>query len=85
MTYEYLETTLKGKGYMDDDSRELVDYIFSHLRYDVGCVYGFDGLTGLIGTLATNKSSDVQSEFESIRDKVQLAIDKVVADYESNT
>lgn len=85
MTYEYLETTLKGKGYMDDDSRELVDYIFSHLHYDVGCVYGFDGLTGLIGTLATNKSSDVQSEFESIRDKVQLAIDKVVADYASNT
>ena len=75
----------QGKGYMDDDSREMVDYIFSHLRYDVGCVYGFDGLTGLLGTLATSKSSEVQSEFEKIHDKVQTAIEKVVADYASNT
>ena len=85
MTYEYLETTLKGKGYMDDDSRELVDYIFSHLHYDVGCVYGFDGLTGLLNDLSAKASSEVQSEFEAIREKVQTAIEKVVADYESNT
>ncbi len=85
MTYEYLETTLKGRSYMDEESREMVDYIFSHLRYDVGCVYGFDGLTALMQNLATEKSSDVRSAFDEIADKVQIAIDKVIADYEANT
>ena len=84
ITYEYLETTLKGKNYMDNESREMVDYIFNNLVYDIGRVYGFGGLPSMFETLAKNKSSDVRSSFEQIQGKVETAIEETVADYKAN-
>lgn len=85
ITYEYLETTLMGKNYMDDDSREMVAYIFSHIKYDVGRVYGFDGLSSIMQNLAQKGSSDVRSSFDEISTKIETAIEETIADYEANT
>ena len=85
VTYEYLETTLMGKNYMDDDSREMVKYIFSHIKYDVGRVYGFGGISSIMYNEAKNGTSDVRSSFDSIADQIDNAIEETVADYEANT
>lgn len=85
ITYEYLETTLKGKSYIDDESREMVDYIFSHLQYDVGLVYGFGGVNGILSTLAQSKGNGVRSQLDSISGQIDTAIEETIADYEANT
>lgn len=85
VTYEYLETTLIGKSYMDDDSREMVAYIFSHIKYDVGRVYGFGGVNNILYNEAKAGTSNVRSSFEEISDKILTAIEETVADYEANT
>ncbi|MCH5182661.1 MAG: hypothetical protein J1E00_00660 [Oscillospiraceae bacterium] len=85
ITYEYLETTLMGKNYMDNDSREMVAYIFNHIKYDVGRIYGFGGVNNIMYGLAKDKSSDVRSSFDSIYDTIESAIEETVADYEANT
>lgn len=85
VTYEYLETTLMGKNYMDDDSREMVAYIFSHIKYDVGRVYGFGGVNNIMYTLAKDGKNEVRSSLDEIQDAILDAIEETVADYESNT
>lgn len=85
ITYEYLETTLKGKSYLDDESREMVDYIFSHLQYDIGRVYGFGGVNTILDGLVQNKSNNVRSKFEEISGQIETAIEETIADYEANT
>lgn len=85
MTYEYLETTLKGKSYIDDDSRDMVDYIFSHIVFDVNMAYNFGSLNGMFSTLAQNASTDVRSSFDQISSQIELDIEKVIAAYEENT
>ena len=85
VTYEYLETTLMGKNYMDDESREMVAYIFSHIKYDVGRVYGFGGIGNIMYNQAKAGTSDVRSSLEEIQDTILDAIEETVADYEANT
>lgn len=85
VTYEYLETTLMGKNYMDNESREMVAYIFSHIQYDVGRVYGFGGVNNILYSLAKEKKNEVRSSLEEIQDKILDAIEETVADYNSNT
>ena len=85
VTYEYLETTLMGKNYMDNESRDMVAYIFSHIQYDVGRVYGFGSIGNILYNEAKAGTSNVRSSLDEIQDTILDAIEETVADYEANT
>ncbi len=55
----YYDQILKNKDALDV---EVLDMIFENIVYDVGIVYGFEGLGNIhTTTLMTNKSTDIVS------------------------
>lgn len=42
--------------------------IFENIVYDVGIVYGFEGLGNIHTTLMTNKSTDICLQLDTIRE-----------------
>ena len=75
---------LKQKSLRDDDSEEILEYIYSHIIYDVGRVYNFGKVSSVMFDLAKNSSIDVVSSMDGIRDLINMEIDDLIADYEGN-
>jgi len=84
LTPAYYETTLKSRDARDDESEKMLDeYIFANLRFDVGAVYDFGGISSMFFTLAQQGSADVVSKFESIKDKAEADIQDTIDSYTS--
>jgi len=84
VTPAYIEVNLKRKSLRDNDSEAVLEYIFSHLVYDVGRVYNFGDVHTMFYQLAQNHSVDVASSLDSIREMIDIEIENVIADYEIN-
>ncbi len=84
VTPAYVEVNLLGKSLRDDESEEILHYIYSHILYDVGRIYNFGKVSGIMYNLVSTGSIDVASTIESVRDAINLEIDDLVADYEEN-
>ncbi len=84
VTPAYIEVNLKQKALRDNDSEEILEYIYSHIIYDVGRVYNFGKVSGVMYTLAQNGNSDIVSALDSIREMVCIDIDDLIADYQGN-
>ena len=74
----YYDQILKNKDALDV---EILDMIFENIVYDVGIVYGFEGLGNIHTTLMTNKSTDIVSQLDTIRDAVNAKIEEVIEKY----
>ena len=74
----YYDQILKNKDALDV---EVLDMIFENIVYDVGIVYGFEGLGNIHTTLMTNKSTDIVSQLDTIRDAVNAKIEEVIEKY----
>ena len=74
----YYDQILKNKDALDV---ETLDLIFDNVIYDVSIVYGFEGLGTLHSTLMAEKSTDIISKLDSIRDQVNAKIDEIVETY----
>ncbi len=79
----YYDQILKNKDALSDTSKEIdiLDLIFENIVYDVGYIYGLEGLSTLHATLITNKSTDIVSQLESIRGQVTEKINDIVDKY----
>ena len=84
VTPAYIEVNLKRKSLRDNDSEAVLEYIFSHIVYDVGRVYNFGDVHTMFFNLARDHSVDVASSLDSIREMIDLEIENVIADYEFN-
>lgn len=85
ITDEYVETNLKYGSLRDEESLETVNYIFSHIKYDVGVTYDFGGITSIFSDLAKNKSDAIQSSLDEKRGTIESKIQEVVDDYMTNS
>ncbi len=74
----YYDQILKNKDALDV---EVLDMIFENIVYDVGIVYGFEGLGNIHTTLMTNKSTDIVSQLDTIREAVNAKIEEVIEKY----
>ncbi len=82
VTYAYYETTLKSRDSQDVESWEMLDqYIFNNIVYDVGVIYGFSGLSSMLGSLMSEKSTNIVSKLDGSRDAINAAIQECVEDY----
>jgi hypothetical protein len=84
VTPAYIEVNLKQKTLRDNDSEEILEYIYSHIVYDVGRVYNFGKITSVMFYLARDRSSDIVSGMDSIRDAINMDIEDLLFDYEDN-
>lgn len=84
VTPAYIEVNLKQKSLRDNDSEEILEYIYSHIIYDVGRVYNFGKVTSVMYNLAQNNSSDIVSSMDGIRDAINMEIEDLIFDYEGN-
>lgn len=84
VTPAYIEVNLKRKSLRDNDSEAVLEYIFSHIVYDVGRVYNFGDVHTMFFNLARGHSVDVASSLDSIREMIDIEIENVIADYEFN-
>ncbi|MBP5231500.1 MAG: extracellular solute-binding protein, partial [Clostridia bacterium] len=84
VTPAYIDSNLKWKSLRDNESERMLDYIFSHITYDVGRIYNFGEINQMFSNLASSDSTDVVSSFDGIRTNVELAIENIIADYRAN-
>ena len=85
ITPAYYEVTLKHRDSKDAESEEMLDhYIFNHVSYDPGMVFGF-GLTYLMNSLYTNKSTDIVSKLDANRSSIETTIKEFIEAYEKNS
>jgi len=80
----FYESLLKTKTARDNESAEMIDYIFGNLSYDVGVMYNFGGILGTFGyEMSTNLRANIVSTVEKNENKWQKAIDNLVSDIEN--
>lgn len=81
VTPAYVEVNLLGKSLRDDESEEILYYIFDHIVYDVGAAYNFGGITSMFGEQSKAGTADIASAFGKIETQINDAIDDMVDAY----
>jgi hypothetical protein len=86
ITPAFYENLLKTKTARDNESEEMIDYIFGNLSYDIGNMYNFGGIVGVFGyEMSTNMKMNIVSTIEKSSGKWGRAIDTVIAEIEKNS
>jgi hypothetical protein len=82
LTKAYYVKTLKGRDLVDEDSEEMLDIIFSSRVYDLGYIYNFGGVGGLIEKMNNASSSDFTSNYEAIEGMVESDLQATLEKFE---
>jgi ABC-type glycerol-3-phosphate transport system substrate-binding protein len=75
---EFYDTLLQRKVARDDESAEMLDFIFGNLFIDIGAMYNFAGISGQFNTMNGNGDSNVASYLERNTERINLEIQKFV-------
>lgn len=82
ITPAYYETILKGRDTKDPESEEMLDeYIFANIKYDLGALHDFGGVTSVFSTLAQSYSADIASKLDSIKGDMESDINNLLEAY----
>ncbi|PKM62015.1 MAG: hypothetical protein CVU97_06465 [Firmicutes bacterium HGW-Firmicutes-21] len=84
ITPAYYEVNIKGRDVRDDESIEMLDIIFDNIVYDVGEVYNFGKVKSMFNTLMSERSTDIMSRLDSIKDAIEIDILKTIANYQAD-
>ena len=77
----YYDLNLYGKFTRDEESRDMLDIIFSTTMYDIGEVFNFGNFAETIIHYPSNKNYTYASTYEKLESKIYKDIDKVMAKY----
>ncbi|MDD2269094.1 MAG: hypothetical protein PHY15_06030 [Eubacteriales bacterium] len=83
LTPAYYDTVLKKQAAQDPDTVEMLDIIFSNTIYDVGRIYNFGNIAGIISQLVEAKSTDITSKIDENRSAIEEAMNTIVEKYNS--
>ena len=79
----FYDSLLKTKTARDEESVEMLDYIFGNMSYDVGNMYNIGGIVGVFGyEMSTNLRANIVSTVEKNKVKWQKAIDDMITEIE---
>lgn len=81
VTPAYIDVNLIQKSFRDDESEEILWYIFDNIVYDIGAVYDFGGIASMFASLVSSGSADIVSSFDSVETKALEAIEDVIDAY----
>ncbi len=82
LTPAYYDQYLKSKGTRDNDSEDMLDIIFSSMTYDIGYLYNFGELGGMVLSMVNGYQSDLASRYAKYESKAVKAIDKMVTTFQ---
>lgn len=74
----YYDVILQGKFASDNESGEILDYVYGNITYDIGNIYNFDSFTSAIGGLSKSMDTDFASFIAGRLSPLQAAIDALV-------
>ena len=81
---EFYESLLKTKTARDEESAEMLDFIFGNIHYDIGNMYNFGGIAGVFGwEMSTNLRANIVSIVERQAHRWQQSIDEMVEQIEN--
>lgn len=75
----YYEVLLKGRYIKDEDGEFALDIIFNNRVYELGAIYEWGTLNSFIPTVA--KDGNFESEYESVKDSIEAAIDTTLESF----
>lgn len=81
LTPAYYDTTLSGKVARDSDSIEMLDIIINSVVYDFANIYNIGGINDIINKGFMTGINSFASDYESIREKAQIELDKILGGY----
>lgn len=79
----FYENLLKTKSARDDESEEMIDFIFDNLHYDMGTLLNIDSFTQTVAAMCETKSYDITSVAEKNKPRLQRAIKKILDNIEA--
>ena len=74
----FYENILKTKSARDDESSDMIDYIFGNLNYDTGTLLNFNNFTQLICQMAEDLNTNIASFVEKNKPKCEAEIQKIM-------
>ena len=77
----FYDSLLKTKTARDEESLDMIDYIFGHIYYDVGNMYNFGEIVGTFGygmSSADNRRANIVSTVEKNSGKWEKAINSII-------
>jgi hypothetical protein len=77
VTPAYYDVTLTGKFFRDDESREMLDILFSTRVYDVGLFYQVGDYMNALLDMVNNQKKDFTSTYEKNESKAREQIEKI--------
>ena len=81
----YYDIILKTKVSRDEESAEMLDYIYTNIMYDTGNLYDFGELAGIFGYyMTTTPNANVVSSIEKNRNIWEGAMNKLVEEVEKS-
>ena len=83
LTPAYYEVNLLGRDVRDDESEEMLDIIFDNILYDAGEAYDFGQMGTVLATLVQNRSADITSAFDAVRDQINAEIQDIIDLYKN--
>lgn len=78
LTKAYYDKTLKGRDLKDEASERMLDIIFSSRVYDLGYIYNFGGVGGLIERMNAAGSANFSSYYEAIAGMAESELQKTI-------
>ena len=82
LTPAYYDQYLKSKGTRDNDSEEMLDIIFDSMTYDIGYLYNFGELGGMVLGMVNGYQTDLASRYAKYESKAVKAIEKMVTAFQ---
>jgi hypothetical protein len=79
----FYDSLLKTKTARDEESVDMIDFIFGNLQYDIGNMYNFGGILGVFGyTMSTNPRNNIVSQIDRSKGAWQRAINTLIDEIE---
>jgi len=79
----YYETSAKGKYTYDKESEEMLDLIFATPHYDLGMVYNWGNMKGILNTIASKGENNFASLYASaeptILSEMETTVEQILA------
>ena len=72
----YYEKVLQGKLARDEESRDMLDYIYSNLTYDAGNIFNIAGLSSAVGNLSATLNTNIASWLAGQENVIRTDVEK---------
>jgi len=81
----FYDSLLKTKTIRDEESAEMIDFIFGNLQYDVGVMFNFGDILGQFGyQMSTSRRANIVSVIDKESGKWEKAIEKLIEEIEKH-